>query len=112
MIGNVFEAHDANELLTHLKAKEDYIIIKGEYSKEVYALIKTHLSETEMMGFDLGSGGTIRILADIINTFRDFIKYEPDVDKTTKSIEKKLRLYKVQAISNDEIVLKLKQLEY
>lgn len=108
----VFEAHSANELLNYLKAKEDYIVIKGDYSKEVYELIKTHLSETEMMGFELGSGGTLTILADIINTFRDFIKNDPDVDKTTKAIEKKLRLYKVQAVSHEEIVLKLKQLDY
>lgn len=112
MKNSVFEAHNADELLTHLRAKEDYIVIKNEYSREVYDLIKTHLSETEMMGFELGSGGTITILADIINTFRDLIKHEPDVDKTTKAIEKKLRLYKVQAISSEEIVLKLKQLEY
>lgn len=109
---SVFDAHNASELLNHLRAKEDYIAIKGEYSKEVYKLIKTHLSETEMMGFELGSGGTLTILADIINTFRDFIKNEPDIDKTTKSIEKKLRLYKIQSISSEEIVLKLKQLDY
>lgn len=112
-MGNlVFEASNASDLLTHLKSKEDYIVIKGDYYKEVYNLIKSNLSESEILGFELGSGGTITILADLINTFRDFIKHESDIDKTTKLIEKKLRLYKIASITDGEIVLKLKQLDY
>lgn len=112
MKNSIVEASNANELLIHLKSKKDYIVIKGDYYKEVYNLIRSNLSESEMMGFELGSGGTITILADLINTFRDFIKHDLDVDKTTKSIEKKLRLYKIASVNNNEIVLKLKQLDY
>lgn len=112
MKNSVFEAFTAEELLNHLKAKEDYIVIKGAYCEKVYDLMKSHLSETEMMGFELGSGGTTPILATIINNLRDFIKNDTDIDETTKAIEKKLRIYKVQSVCKDEIVLKLKQLEY
>lgn len=107
---SIFEAYNASDLLTHLKSKEDYIVIKGNYYEEVYNLIKCNLSETEMMGFELGSGGTIGILADLINTFRDFINH--DLDKTNKLIEKKLKLYKIASVNEGEIVLKLKQLDY
>lgn len=109
---SIFEAYSASDLLTHLKSKEDYIVIKGSYYKEVHNLMKCNLSESEMMGFELGSGGMISILADLINTFKDFIKHEPNIDQTTKLIEKKLKLYKIASITDDEIVLKLKQLDY
>lgn len=112
MKSSVFEAYSADELLTHLKAKEDYIVIKGAYCEKVYELMKTHLSETETMGFELGSGGVITILANIINNLRDFIKNDQEVDKTTKLIEKKLNIYKVHSLAKNEIVLKLKQLDY
>lgn len=108
----VVEAYTVDDLLTYLKAKEDYIVIKGDYSKRVYGLISSHLGETELMGFELGSHGSVHILVALIDAVRDFIKPENDIDKVTKTIEKKLKLYKTHFYSNDEIVLKLKQLDY
>lgn len=112
MRNKVFEAYTAEELFKYLKSKEDYIVIKGDYCENVYDLMKAHLSETELMGFELGSSGTIPVLANIINSLRDFIKNDKESDEITKAIEKKLRIYKVQSIYKEEIVLKLKQLDY
>ncbi|MBP3931501.1 MAG: hypothetical protein J6D47_18305 [Peptostreptococcaceae bacterium] len=109
---SIVEVYNANDLVTHLKAKKDYIVIKGNYSKEVYNLIKSNLNESEIIGFELGSGGTINILASLINSFIDIVKNDSNNDETIKLIEKKLKLYKVVSIIDDEIVIKLKQLDY
>ncbi|MEF9990880.1 MAG: XRE family transcriptional regulator [Romboutsia sp.] len=108
----LFKASSAKELMEGLKRKEDVIIIKGEYYKNIYELLKGQLSETELMGFELGSSGIIPIIGDIIVSIRDFFKPEPNSDKENREIERRLKHYKVQKITEEKIVLRLKQLDY
>ena len=107
----VYEAFTPQELLIGLKAQEDVIIIRGAYCEKIREMMKGQLSETESMGFELGSGGLINILADAINSVREHFSNE-HLDKVEKDIEKKLRLYKVKHVSEDSIALSLKQLDY
>ena len=104
-----FEAYNPTELLTALEYKYDRIIIKGAYCKEIYKLMKGQLSETESMGFELGSGGVATVLAYAINATRDLFS---NSDKVTKEIERKIISYKLESASEDNVTIKLKQLDY
>ena len=104
-----FEAYNPSELLTALEFKYDKIIIKGAYCKEIYKLMKSQLSETESMGFELGSGGVSSVLAYAINAARDLFS---NSDKGTKEIERKIISYKLENASEEEVSIKLKQLDY
>lgn len=104
-----FEAYNPEELLSGLTEQWDYIIIKGAYGKEIYNLMRGQLSETETMGFELGSSGTLTILATAIDAVRYLFS---NCDKTNKEIEKKLKLYKLSSMSDDVVFLTLKQLDY
>lgn len=107
----VFEAYSPEELLIGLKAKEDVIVIKGAYHEKIYELLTCNLSDTETMGFELGSAGLINILADAITSVREFFTNK-DMDKIDKEIEKRLKVYKIREVSEDSIVFYLKQLDY
>ena len=104
-----FEAYNPSELLTALEFKYDRIIIKGAYCKEIYKLMKSQLSETESMGFELGSGGVASVLAYAINAARDLFS---NSDKVTKEIERKIVSYKLENASEENVSIKLKQLDY
>ena len=104
-----FEAYNPSELLTALEFKYDKIIIKGAYCKEIYKLMKSQLSETESMGFELGSGGVASVLAYAINAARDLFS---NSDKVTKEIERKIVSYKLENASEENVSIKLKQLDY
>ncbi|MGG7056793.1 helix-turn-helix domain-containing protein [Clostridium tertium] len=104
-----FEAYNPTELLTALEYKYDRIIIKGAYCKEVYKLMKSQLSETESMGFELGSAGAATVLAYAINAARDLFS---NSDKVTKDIERKIISYKLESASEENVIIRLKQLDY
>lgn len=104
-----FEAYNPEELLTALQFKYDKIIIKGAYCKEIYKLMKSQLSETESMGFELGSGGVATVLAYAINAARDLFS---NSDKVSKEIERKIISYKLESASEEQVIIRLKQLDY
>lgn len=104
-----FEAYNPDKLLLGLKEQWDYIVIKWAYGKELYNIMKNQLSETQTLGFELGSGGYITIRTSAIETVRDLFS---NCDKTNIEIEKKLRLYKLSSMSDDIVFLTLKQLDY
>ncbi|MFU7517120.1 helix-turn-helix domain-containing protein [Clostridium sp. HCS.1] len=104
-----FEAYNPEELLTALQFKYDKIIIKGAYCKEIYKLMKSQLSETESMGFELGSGGVATVLAYAINVARDLFS---NSDKVSKEIERKIISYKLESASEEQVIIRLKQLDY
>lgn len=109
-----FEASTKAELLTGLSEKWDYIIIKGDLVQQINTVMRGQLSETEMMGFELGSGGTATIVASAIDAIRNLFNDVNDEkrEKIDKDIEKKLKIYKIKEKSNDFILLSLKQLDY
>lgn len=104
-----FEAYNPAELLTALEFKYDRIIIKGIYCKEIYKLMKGQLSETESMGFELGSGGVATVLAYAINSARDLFS---NSDKVSRDIERKIISYKLESASEEMVAIRLKQLDY
>ena len=104
-----YEAHNTNELLAGLEEKSDYILIKGDYFKEVKKIMDTHLSECERLSMEVGGGGLMTVLIYAIDKVRDLFGNE---DKTDKTINQKLKLYKVKKITNQDLLLSLRQLDY
>ncbi|MFS0784666.1 hypothetical protein [Bacillus sp. 1P06AnD] len=104
-----YEVHNPNELLTGLESKYDYILIKGDYFKEVRKKMDTHLSEKERLGMELGSAGVLTPLVYAIDAVIDVFS---STDKMDKKIDKKLNLYKIIKITDEDLLLGLKQLDY
>ena len=75
-----FEAYTPEDLLIGLKEKYDEIIIKGAYCNEIYKLMKAQLTENERLGFELGSAGTLTILAYAITFVRDLFSNSEKID--------------------------------
>lgn len=104
-----FEAYNPEDLLIGLNGKYDVIEVKGIYCREVYNIMKTHLSENESMGADLATGGMASLASyAFIKVWNLFSKAE----KIDKDIEEKLLKYKVKELTEERLVLTLKQLEY
>ena len=105
----MYEAHNPNELLAGLEVKSDYILIKGDYFKEVKRILDTHISEEERLAVQVGGGGPITIAIYAIDVVRDLLTKG---DKKQKKLERKLNLYKVKKITDDSLLLVLRQLDY
>lgn len=95
------------ELLKELDKKSDYICIESSFAEEILKLMKNHMTEKELMGFELGSRGSITTLAYII----DFLREKISKDEIAR-IDRKLKIYKIDRINEGNIILKLKQLDY
>lgn len=104
-----YEAHNRTELLAGLEAKSEYILIKGDYYKEVRKIMDTHLPENESIGVALGSAGVLSILNYAIDAVRNSFS---NADKMDKKIDRKLNSFKVKEITDDGLLLSLKQLDY
>lgn len=71
--------------------------------------MKGQLSETESMGFELGSAGWATVLAYAINSARDLFS---NSDKVSRDIERKIVSYKLESASEENVTIRLKQLDY
>ncbi|WP_382398942.1 hypothetical protein [Lentibacillus salinarum] len=99
----------AEELLTALKNKENYIIIQEDYKKEFEENAQLSLTETEEMAFRLGLRGWAGIWGGI---FLHMINFFSKGGKQQKKIDSRIRQYSVKKLNEDEILLYLRQLEY
>ena len=105
-----FEAFNVEDLLLAFKNKEIYIVIKGEYKKEIDKFAESQLSETETLGSELGSAGVATILAEAIFQIANLFSSR---DTEQKKIESQIRKYKIKRIKNgNELLLALRQLDY
>ncbi|WP_045521167.1 hypothetical protein [Neobacillus niacini] len=107
-----FEVYNAEDLLLAFRNKEEYILIKGEYKKEMDELAKSQLSDTETLGWELGaawSGGVVTVVTEVILHLVDLFSSKDD-DK--KKIESQVRKYKFKKLNENEILLYLRQLDY
>ncbi|TDL83427.1 hypothetical protein E2R53_04330 [Peribacillus frigoritolerans] len=104
-----FEVFNAEDLLLAFKNKEQYILIKGEYKKEIEEFAKSQLSDTETLGLELGSAGLVTVLAEVIIQLVDLFNSKDD-DK--KKIESQILKYKLKKLNENAILLYLRQLEY
>ncbi len=103
------EAYNAKDLLQALKNQETFIVIKGDYQKDVRNLMDTKLSDKELLGFELGSAGTIGIVAEVFYQIANFFSNEPE---EKKQLESRVRGYNMKFNENNEMVLYLRQLDF
>ena len=104
-----FEAFNVDDLLLAFKNKETHIVIKGEYKKEIEKFAEAQLSETENLGLELGSAGTVTILAEAVFQLANLFSSK---DADQKKIENQIRKYKIKRINEHELLLYLRQLDY
>lgn len=104
-----FVANNAEELLLAFKNKESYILIKGDYKKEIDEVAKGVLNDTETMGVGLGSAGSLSILAE---AFYQIGSLFTNKDAERRKVESQIRFYKFKRINEDELLLYLRQLDY
>lgn len=65
-------------------------MIKGDLVEHIYNLMKGQLSDDEMLGVELGSGGYATVIAYIIDSIIEFFSHDKK-DKIDRDIEKKLK---------------------
>lgn len=105
----MFEVHNSTDLLTAFDNKEEEFVIKGDYCKDIREYAKSQLSETELLGIELGGAGIPSLFGYLIEAVMDLFSHE---SKEKLKIEKKLRLYKIESIDKTAIKLRLRQLDY
>lgn len=103
------DVHNETELLAGLKRKEETLVVKGELREAVRALLKTKLTDEELMGFELGSAGTGGILSELIYWLIGLFGKQP---KLQKDMESAIRNYNAKMDEDKNIVLYLRQLDY
>lgn len=111
----IFEVLNVEDLLLAFENKEPYILIRGEYINDIKSLVKSQLSENELLGLELGSAGTANILAEGFYQLANIFGNKKDEQKKIEKIESKLRLYKIKKNdenNENELLLYLRQLDY
>ncbi|MBL1229396.1 hypothetical protein IW492_09150 [Enterococcus sp. BWB1-3] len=104
------EVATKDDLLDALKRKTDEILVIGELAAEINELKKNQLTDTEIMGVELGGGGMLTILEYLISLLIDAGE---KIDKNEKAIRKKIiRLYYIKRVGPASVLLRLKQLDY
>lgn len=103
-----YEVWNEEELLEKMNKREFYILIKGDLNAKVKDLLKTTLSDEELMGIELGSAGSVSLFAEIIYQILNTFSGKSKMDRT---LESKIRQYNFK-IKNGNILLYLRQLDY
>ena len=105
-----FEVCNVEDLLLAFINKENYIVIKGEYKKEIDKFAESQLSEIATLGLQLGSEGIVTILTEAILHIANLFSNK---DAEQKKIESRIRRYKIKRLNNgEELLLVLRQLDY
>lgn len=98
------------ELAGALDKKTDEIIVEGDFSQIIAEIKKGQLNDTETMGVTIGSGG-VGILVEY--GFGKLMELFDPASKADKKIHKQIeRLYKIQRLTPESFLLRLKQLDY
>lgn len=98
------------ELIAELDKKTDEIVVKGDFSQIIAEIKKRQLSDTEMYGFAIGSGGRGILMEYAINKLVDMLDH---TEKEDKKIRRQIeQLYKIKRLEERSFLLRLKQLDY
>lgn len=102
------KASTEEELLEKMNSREFYILITDELNEKVQKLLRTTLSDEELMGVELGSAGTLSLLAEIIYKIISTFNGKSKLDR---QLENKIRQYKYKIVDK-QILLYLRQVDY
>lgn len=102
------EVWNEEELLNKMNERKFYILIKGDFNEKVKDLLRSTLSDEELMGVELGSAGTVSLFAEIIYQILNKLSGKSKIDRT---LESKIRQYNFK-MEQGNILLYLRQLDY
>lgn len=108
-ITTMTEIYNAEGLLQALKNKESFISINGDYKNEVREIILSKLSDKELLGFELGSAGTVGLLEEVFYQTASFFSDDP---KERKEIISRLCRYNMRMNDANDMILYLRNLDY
>ncbi|KAF1303070.1 helix-turn-helix transcriptional regulator [Enterococcus saccharolyticus] len=98
------------ELKQRVKEQEDEFLIQGDFSELLTEVKREQLSETAMLGFQVGSGGQGDTMAWLIMRILNlFGKNDTDRENLKQDIS---TLYLISSLDDDKVKLQLKQLVY
>ena len=95
------EVNTEEELLEKMQDQEFYILIKDDLNEKVKKLLRTRLSDEELMGAELGSAGTNSLLSEIIYKV---ITMRQIKSETERKLLSKIRQYNFK-MKDEEILL-------
>ncbi|WP_052400555.1 hypothetical protein [Oceanobacillus jeddahense] len=104
-----FKVYTQEELLTAFKRKEPYIIVKGDYARQVESAAGTSLSEKDTMGFQLGSRGLALLAGEVIYQIMNLFSKR---EKQELKVESKIKSYQAVLKENKDVLLYLRLLDY
>ena len=96
-------------LLSAIDNNEEYILIDESYEKEFREDTEMPLSENELAGFQVGSGGGSALGGELIYQLMSLFSNEP---KLQQKIDKKIRKYTIKRTKENNLLLYLRMLDY
>lgn len=103
-----FVADNAEKLLAALEKKESSILIPKSFKDEFLKNTQLPMTETEQLGFELGSRGTANLSASPIFHLVNWLSKD---SKQQKRIDSKIRKYTLKK-QGEDLLLYLRQLDY
>ncbi|MGM0218977.1 hypothetical protein [Enterococcus sp. AZ126] len=98
------------ELAVALDKKTDEIIVEGNFNPDIAEIKKGQLSDTDMLGFSVGSNGTGMLVEYGISKLMAI--FEPATKEDQKMRKQIERLYTIKQLTKESFLLRLKQLDY
>lgn len=99
-----------DEMKIALESQQSVFYVQGEFTEIMRQIKDGQLSDTAMMGTELGSAGTAGIIAGIVYwVYRQLKGGNKDEEKIKDKISK---LYNIVLIDEKTVMLKLKSLNY
>src|SRR5690625_5043755 len=103
------KVNNMEALFIALNNKESHIIIQDGFRKEFVEHTQLPLTDTELLGFEMGFRGMAGIWSEV---FYQIINAFSKGSKQQKKIDSKIRKYKLKKMNENEILLYLRQLDY
>ena len=105
----LFEVDTVEELKQLVHQKEDEFIVMPALRDLMREIKKSQLTESEEMGFQLGSQGSGGILSSGIHRLFNQLESNPEQENLKQDISS---LYQIESRSDATVKLRLKQLDY
>lgn len=105
----LLEVTHVAELRQKVKEQKEEFIVKGDFRKLMKDIKQSQVSEAAEIGFELGSGGLGTLIAQGVLRIINFFAEDTKLENLKQDIG---RLYTIDFINENEVKLRLKQLDY
>lgn len=105
----LLEVTHVAELRQKVKEQKEEFIVKGDFRKLMKDIKQSQVSEAAEIGFELGSGGLVTLIAQGVLRIINFFAEDTKLENLKQDI---VRLYTIDFINENEVKLRLKQLDY